>query len=169
MLRFTVFLFFLFLLLFSCAVITYFHFGLNLLLVLDRVLSLLRWLRWLRRPSWPRGLAGRWMRGWSRAGVSSGMVDSLQLFDKRAHFSLFHLLHSTLLSRLLILERLADLCLLHFRRDVLTHYLLVRLVLEYLALTLAWLTLLLILKGRLRVVPHLWFVIIDRYRLQRCQ
>ena len=97
------------------------------------------------------------------------MVDSLQLFDKRAHFSLFHLLHSTLLSRLLILERLADLCLLHFRRDVLTHYLLVRLVLEYLALTLAWLTLLLVLEGRLGVVLHLWFVIIDRDRLQRCQ
>ena len=97
------------------------------------------------------------------------MVDGLQLLDKRAHFGLFDLLHSTLLSRLLILECLADLCLLHLRRNILTHYLLIRLVLEDLALALAWLTLLLVLKGRLGVVLHLWFVIIDRDRLQRCQ
>ena len=164
LLRFTVLLFFPFL--FSCAIITNFHFGLTLVLVLDQVLSLLGWLRW---PRWPGRLASRWMWGWSRAGVSSGMVDGLQLLDKRAHFGLFDLLHSTLLSRLLILECLADLCLLHLRRNILTHYLLIRLVLEDLALALAWLTLLLVLKGRLGVVLHLWFVIIDRDRLQRCQ
>ena len=95
------------------------------------------------------------------------MVYSLQLLDKSAHFGLLDLLHSLLLRGLFIPERLADLCLFILWLGTLLIDCFERLIFGYLAL--AWFTLELALKGRLRVVLHFRLIIVHRYRLERCE